>query len=48
MYIKTIYLKNGVYGCFIYIDKKKYLGICNIGHNPTFNYVEKKYCSART
>ncbi len=36
------YLKNGVYGCFIYIDKKKYLGICNIGHNPTFNYVEKK------
>lgn len=36
------YIKNGVYGVYIYVDKKKYLGICNIGHNPTFNYVERK------
>lgn len=34
------FLKNGVYGVYVYIDGEKKLGICNIGHNPSFNYVK--------
>ncbi len=36
------FLKNGVYGVNIYLDEKKYLGIANVGHNPTFNYIANK------
>lgn len=35
------FLKNGVYGVYVYIDDEKKLGICNIGHNPSFNYVKE-------
>lgn len=36
------FLKNGVYGVYVYLDNEKKLGICNIGHNPSFNYVKDK------
>lgn len=29
---------NGVYACRVIIDDKEYLGMANIGHNPTFNF----------
>lgn len=29
----------GVYSTYVYVEGKKYLGVCNIGHNPSFNYV---------
>lgn len=32
-----IKLEGGVYGVFIYIEKRKYAGIMNIGTRPTFN-----------
>lgn len=31
--------KNGVYGVYIYIRNKKYLGIANFGINPSFNVI---------
>lgn len=34
-------LKLGVYGVLVYINGKKYAGVCNVGHNPSFNYVSK-------
>ncbi|MBQ8292715.1 MAG: riboflavin biosynthesis protein RibF [Bacilli bacterium] len=33
-------LKRGVYVVKCYFDEQEYLGICNIGHNPSFNYYE--------
>lgn len=39
---KYSFLKKGVYGVKVIIDGKKYLGIANIGNNPSFNYVEEK------
>lgn len=30
--------KLGVYAVHVKFDGKRYLGMCNIGHNPTFNY----------
>lgn len=33
------FLKPGVYSTYVNIDGLKYIGVCNIGHNPTFNYV---------
>jgi riboflavin kinase/FMN adenylyltransferase len=38
--IKKI-LKPGVYGVLIYVDNVKYLGMMNIGHNPTCNFVDE-------
>lgn len=32
-------LKTGVYGVIVTVDKQKYLGVCNIGHNPTVTYL---------
>ncbi len=32
------YLISGVYGVKVIIDDKEYIGICNIGNNPSFNY----------
>lgn len=32
--------KNGVYGVIIVIDDKKYLGMANLGYNPTFNILK--------
>jgi len=29
---------SGVYAVKVIIDGKEYLGMCNVGHNPTFNY----------
>ena len=34
-------LKLGVYAVIVSYDGNKYQGICNIGHNPSFNYQEK-------
>jgi riboflavin kinase/FMN adenylyltransferase len=33
-------LRKGIYGVIVEIKDKKYLGVCNIGNNPTLNYVE--------
>ncbi len=33
-------LKEGVYAILCYIDNQRYLGICNIGHNPSFNFYD--------
>lgn len=30
-------IKDGVYGVLVEINSQKYLGICNLGFNPTFN-----------
>lgn len=30
--------KHGVYAIDVIIKDKSYLGICNVGHNPTYNY----------
>jgi len=35
-------IKKGVYAVIVQIDDKKYLGVCNIGHNPTLNYTKKQ------
>lgn len=40
LFNKYQFLKNGVYGVYVYLDNEKKLGICNIGHNPSFNYVK--------
>lgn len=37
----SFHLKPGVYSTYVYVDNTKYIGICNIGHNPSFNYVDK-------
>ena len=34
--------KNGVYAVKIYRNKNIYLGMCNIGYNPTFEALDKK------
>lgn len=34
--------KRGVYAVHVIVDGKTYLGMCNIGHNPTFNYTEQE------
>lgn len=31
------YVKSGVYGVIVDVHRKKYLGICNLGYNPSFN-----------
>lgn len=36
----TFLSKNGVYSCKCVIDNKEYLGIGNIGVNPTLNYLD--------
>ena len=36
------YLIKGVYGVNVFIRGKKYLGVCNVGNNPSFNYTEFK------
>jgi len=33
-------LRKGVYAVFVNYQGKKYLGVCNIGNNPTINYVK--------
>lgn len=33
-------LRKGVYAVKVTLDEKKYIGVCNIGHNPSINYVE--------
>lgn len=35
------FLRKGVYGVFVYIENKRYLGVCNIGNNPSINYTER-------
>lgn len=37
-----IEMKSGVYSTIVTIDDKRYLGVCNIGNNPSFNYTSKK------
>jgi len=32
-------LKIGVYAVYVWIDGKKHMGVCNIGHNPTVKYL---------
>lgn len=32
----------GVYAVNVYIDGKKYLGMCNVGHNPTVGLLKKR------
>ena len=40
---KNYYLPlNGVYAVYLTVDNKRYLGMCNIGHNPTFNFAANK------
>ncbi|HBP25843.1 MAG TPA: bifunctional riboflavin kinase/FMN adenylyltransferase [Acholeplasmatales bacterium] len=34
-------LKKGVYGVYVTLNGKKYLGVCNIGNNPTLNYIKR-------
>lgn len=34
-------IKKGVYATIVHTNDGKYLGVCNIGNNPTINYVEK-------
>lgn len=34
-------LRKGVYATFVTVRNKRYFGVCNIGNNPTVNYVEK-------
>ncbi|MDD3106789.1 MAG: bifunctional riboflavin kinase/FAD synthetase [Bacilli bacterium] len=34
-------LKKGVYAVFVYLNNIRYFGVCNIGNNPTLNYVKK-------
>lgn len=34
-------IKKGVYATIVHTSDGKYLGVCNIGNNPTINYVEK-------
>ncbi|HHU56580.1 MAG TPA: bifunctional riboflavin kinase/FAD synthetase [Acholeplasmataceae bacterium] len=34
-------LKKGVYAVYVYIGSKKFLGVCNIGNNPSVNFVER-------
>ena len=29
----------GVYAVYVWIDGKKRMGVCNIGHNPTVKYL---------
>lgn len=33
-------LRKGVYAVYVTINNKKHFGVCNIGNNPTVNYVE--------
>lgn len=33
-------LKEGVYGVIVYVNNSRFLGVCNIGHNPSINYVK--------
>jgi len=35
-------LKTGVYGVYIDVRGKEYVGVCNIGNNPTLNYSERR------
>lgn len=35
-------IKKGVYAVLVTIDKQKYLGVCNIGHNPTLNFTKQQ------
>lgn len=35
------FLKEGVYAVIITVRGKKHAGVCNLGHNPTLNYVER-------
>jgi len=30
--------KAGVYACYVEVNQKRYMGMMNLGHNPTFNY----------
>ncbi len=40
---KNYYLPlNGVYAVYVIVNGKRYLGMCNIGHNPTFNFAANK------
>ena len=35
-------VKPGVYAVKVTYNKESYLGVCNIGHNPSFNYQASK------
>ena len=32
--------KNGVYAVRVWVKGQSYAGMCNIGHNPTFNFID--------
>ena len=34
--------QNGVYAVKVYIDDLEFLGMCNIGYNPTFHLIDKR------
>lgn len=33
--------KNGVYAVKVWVDEGSYIGMCNVGHNPTFNFIDQ-------
>jgi len=35
-------IKTGVYAVQVTINQSRYLGVCNIGHNPTLNYIKQQ------
>lgn len=35
------FLKKGVYAVYVTLGSEKFRGVCNLGHNPTLNYVER-------
>ncbi|MDD4212381.1 MAG: riboflavin biosynthesis protein RibF [Bacilli bacterium] len=35
-------LRTGVYAVRVTINQETFLGVCNIGHNPTLNYIQKQ------
>lgn len=40
-YMEHILLQNGVYGVQVYVHNKAYIGMANIGFNPTFGDIKK-------
>jgi riboflavin kinase / FMN adenylyltransferase len=42
------YPAKGVYACNVYYDNKKYIGVTNVGNNPTFNEATKRAIQVET